>query len=252
MKKALAAVLIIMLLATLMAGCNSKGFKYVETIIKEELKEGIEELKNEIIGDDGDGDEAGTGNSGTEKTESQLDSEGVLPSQYSNSKYSFKQGYRSDWKVAESDSEGDMLDSSTGLVAVFTPANETGAEYCIYYCSGEGFTSSSSLDDVVEMMTDSENSLYFNNKFCHSSSRYNYKKTSSPKTVEGKYNKLEFYSVTYSFQKDGEEWKGIFNVTKNGAGIFVVTFEAKADLYARFEQCFIDQLNAFRKPGWEM
>ncbi len=207
--------------------------------------------------------------------------DGKLPQQHINQRYYFQQGYRTDWDILEVNSEKFMVDKDTGLVMVLAPVQTTtnangeevpveeevtldsgevvkvhkaveGVEYCIYYYNGEGIYMTTSRADIVRWLQDPENTnFYFNNKHFRGSPRDTFLLKGEADLFTAKYSKLQFTSQAYTFTKDGEDWQGVYNVVMSGLEYFIVTYEAKADIYDKYYSSYYETIGDFRKKGWE-
>ncbi|MBQ7445535.1 MAG: hypothetical protein IJS71_06335 [Clostridia bacterium] len=214
------------------------------------------------------------------KKPSKQNDDGVLPQQHINQRYYFQQGYRTDWDVLEVDADKYMLDRDTGLVMVLAPVETEkddegndvpvkvitkdadgndveshkaieGVEYCIYYYNGEGVYMTTSRADIVGWLSDPSSKHYFNSKHFRGAPRETYLTKDDPILYTAKWSKLQFTSQTYTFTKDGEDYRGIYNIVMSGLEYFVITFEAKADLYDYYYEYYEETIGDFRKKGWE-
>lgn len=193
---------------------------------------------------------------------------GKLPNQYENLRYYFQQGYRTDWCIKEVDSDKRMLDRETGLVMVLTPATAEektdengkaktvytpidGVEYCIYYYNGEGIMMTTSRSDIVTWLQDADSKFFFNNKHYRTSPRDTFFQVGEAVTTTAEFSKLQFSTISYTFTKDGEDYVGVYNLVMAGLEYFVVTFEAKEDLYAQYKDQYLETIGDFRRKGWE-
>ena len=209
-----------------------------------------------------------------------IDENGVLPNQYENLRYYFQQGYRPDWTITRMDADKRILDRDTGLILVMAPlvstidadgnvtveeevitdadGNQTkvqklvdGVEYCVYFHNGEGITMTTSRNDVVKWLQDPESKFYFNNKHYNGSPRETFLEKGDPEIFTARYSKLQFSTVAYTFTKDGENWRGVYNIVMQGVEYFIVTFEAKAELYDKYYDAYYETIGDFRMKGWE-
>ena len=193
---------------------------------------------------------------------------GKLPQQKENLRYYFQQGYRTDWAIIESNADDFMIDRETGLVMVLAPVTteETtnddgtkkvthtaieGVEYCIYYYGGEGIYMTTSRSDIVSWMQDEDSDFFFNKKHYRSNPRETFLQIGEAETTTAQYSKLQFSSIRYSFTKDGVEYEGVMNLVMSGMEYFIVTYEARADLYEAYKADYDETIGDFRKRGWE-
>ena len=199
---------------------------------------------------------------------------GELPSQLKNERYYFQQGYRTDWKINVADPSGYLVDTETNLVLQLVPAegrevdeegkviNEgtaiAGVEYTIYaYKSNEHqgdaqkINMTSTPSEVISWIMDENNGFYFNSRFYVDSPRDTFMQRPDVTTYTAKFSKLQFLQISYTFTRDGEDWRGIYNFVMKGQDFFIVTFEAKADLYEQYEAQYNETIGDFRKVGWE-
>lgn len=209
---------------------------------------------------------------GKDGDKAQISDDGSLPNQYSNQRYYFQQGSRTDWDYKLKGEGGYYYNRDTGLVLELVPVKTTGekdekgfdipvnpvefidgVEYCVYHYNNEdniiGMTTS--RNDIVNFLLDENSKLYFNNKFYLESPRETFRQVGEPESDTAQYSKLQFTRVAYTFTRDGEDWQGVYVVVASKKEFFVVTFEAKADLYETYEPAYKETIGDFRKEGWE-
>jgi len=195
--------------------------------------------------------------------------EGKLPLQYENQRYYFQQGYRTDWEFVQKSTDGRMINAETGLVYELAPfeANETdeetglpkitgaqipGVEYCCYYYKSDSITMTSTRKEVVEWLRDSENAeFYFNNHHNLGDARDTFLAKDEVGLFTAKYSKLQFNTVSYTFVRDGEDWQGVYNLVMGKREYFIITFEAKKELFDTYYDAYLETIGDFRKSGWE-
>ena len=209
------------------------------------------------------------------KNDSQADEDGVLPNQLVNMTYYFQQGYRTDWKVKQYDeaNNGKMINRDTGLVLELVPVevistdadgNVTeygseiaGVEYTVYYYkSGNradaNIYMTSTREEMVSWALDPENTgFYFNTNYYIDESRETFLQKGDVEPFTCKYSKLQFSQVSYTFTRDGEEWMGTFYIVTGKQEFFIITYEAKKDLFEQYRDQMLETIGDFRKKGWE-
>ena len=187
--------------------------------------------------------------------------DGQLPNQITNKRYYFQQGYLDNWGVVCINADGYLYDEDTGLLLMLAPMDESGnrvdgVEYCVYHGSSDNINMTSSRADIVGMITDESNSLFFNKKFIYNGERDTYKQSADITLFTAQYSKLQFNCVSYTFTRDGEDWQGMYNIVMNKMEFFVVTIEAKASLWSQYvgndkSSDYYNTIGDFRKEGWE-
>ncbi len=211
-----------------------------------------------------------------EKNKGQINEDGKLPIQWENKVYYFQQGVRTDWKFINVSADKKMVDREAGLVCQLAPVADaslelteeqkkefganpaadtraavTDVEYSVYYFGGEGVMMTDSTADVVKWIQDEASPFYFNTKHNTGSPREAFRQLTDPEIYYAKFSKLQFNKITYSFTKDGDDWKGELNLVMNGQKYFIVTYEAKADAYEKYFDSYEEIIGDFRKEGWE-
>ncbi len=205
--------------------------------------------------------------------------DGKLPNQLDNRRYYFQQGYRTDWDIITQDADRYMVNRETGLIMTLAPLQMTkdeegndvpvqkaveengetvmknvpveNVEYCIYYYNGTGIYMTTSRADLVRWLKDPDSDFYFNNKHNINGPRDTFLEKGESTIYTAKFSKLQFSTQAYTFTRDGEDWQGVYNIVMSGMEYFIVTYEAKADLYDKYLEAYTDTIGDFRKKGWE-
>ena len=171
-----------------------------------------------------------------------------LPKQYRNIIYYFEQGYYEDWTMA-GNPDGKYSDESKDLVVTITDNNNPGAAryYVFKQKEHQDIPLTSSLKSIFALVTDPNHSLYYNTRM---GVRDNFAITSS-EPIDFILNGRQYYSATYTFTENGENWQGQFFVLPDSRQYYVVAYEAKVDSWATYEPKFKEMMNDFRPTGWE-
>lgn len=170
-----------------------------------------------------------------------------LPNQHKNIRYYFQQGYREDWEANFSEDEH-ALDKKSFLLFEMWPAGARAeAEYSIYH--GDTGLMLTTVLETTEKIMDESQDLYFNKRFIkNEKERENFKITSDKKLAI--YNRIQYQTVSYTFTKDGADWKGDFYVTMAGSEYYVITWERKADVDT-YDEAFVESISDYRFVGFE-
>lgn len=168
----------------------------------------------------------------------------IFEKQVENWGYYFQQGVPDDWDFVQN--ENKMLNTNTGLCfRAFPKADQDNVSFSIYsYYHGKVVVS---VEDFANWTMDSENAIYFNSYFLSDTDEVRDTYIASEKSEIQNYNKIASRSVTYTFVKDGEDWKGVYNVLGSGPNdLIVISFEAKADVYDTYATQYTDMMKDFR------
>lgn len=127
-----------------------------------------------------------------------------------------------------------------------------GVEYTVYYNVSKKINMTSTQAEVLSWIMDEDNEdFFFNTVHYDNSARETFMTKGEPTTYTAKYSKLQFKQVSYTFTRDGEDWQGIYSLVMKGREYFIITYEAKVDLYTKYETQFKETIGDFRKVGWE-
>ncbi len=168
----------------------------------------------------------------------------LFETQVENWGYYFQQGVPDTWKFKEN--KDDMLDESTGLCFQSYPEEAEGNVVYSIYSYYHGVVRAS-VETFANWTMNSEHTIYFNKYFLDADGEPRENYSASEEAQVQIYNRIQSRSVQYTFVKDGEDWKGVYNVLGSGTNdLIVITYEAKADVYDTYFDTYKECMNDFR------
>ena len=195
-----------------------------------------------------------------------------LPNQYETNRYYFRQGYTDLWKINLQGENGYLVTDyeEQGLALQLIPYERTeskddegnvtytpgtniveGVQYNVF-CNWdkEGFSMTSSSNDISGMVMDESSNLYFNTLNYVENPRTNY--LPNEEAQNATYNKMQWKQCEYTFTgDDGEQWKGVWNLLTKGTNYYVVSYEAHESKYDTYYADFTEMINDFKQIGFE-
>jgi len=175
---------------------------------------------------------------------------GVLPNQVKNHRYYYQQGYDNDWD-AQADQNEFMLDDATGLLFKANPkAAPDKVEYRVYF-KQQLYTGLGVSTDAIGYIMNENHPYYFNRAFIYEDGSARESFISAENWEDARYNKMQFYHVSYTFVKNGEPWKGVYNMIMKANDCFVITFEAAETEFDLYKEDYNELMSDWRKLGWE-
>ncbi len=182
-----------------------------------------------------------------------------LPNIVESKRHYYQQGYLDSWTVVKQGQDGHLFDEATGLLIQLAPAKDGKAvenvQYNVWIHGSEKIGLTTSRNDLIKLITNDTNADFAFNKINvveEGKERESYAQQGEPSRFTGKYSKLQFDKVEYTYTRDGNDWKGIYYITwANDSKYFVVSYEAEASVFDTYKADAEETIGDFRKEGWE-
>ena len=175
------------------------------------------------------------------------------------SRYYFQQYYPDNWGLLVGDDGyyyhrfDEPAVGKAGLVVQFVPNdNAENVKYSVYHTNESSVAIT--LETIANRVFDEslQDPRYYNNLYLDPAVgiRDTFVVTSE-KPEKINYNIRQYLKVTYTFVVEGEDWRGEYYVSNGQSSYYIISFEAKADLWENYEPTFRKMIDDFEETGFE-
>lgn len=183
-----------------------------------------------------------------EEDEDSSDSPYNLPNQYKNIIYYFEQGFPDGWKLYGTENGKYNVPEEKLVIEIRNKKNPGDARYCVYkQKEHDAMPMTSTLRSIFALVTNPEHELFFNNNM---GVRDDFEFTSTD-PIDVILNGFQYYSSTYTFTKDGEDWQGQLFMLPHSRQYYVIAYEATVEEWEKYLPDFEEMMDDFRPTGFD-